>query len=184
MSDERHQRAIDRILADDYLDGLGEHTTAELRRMRDECEQEESGLSYARRVVQGRLDILRAEALRRQDRGADTSDLLGRLPTILRDDARPTDPSRTRATRHLVPPHVHHHGREVDNIADEESMADLSERSIDDLRALVDRFGDVERELSRVRRTVLDRIDAIQDELIARYKAGTADVSEVLAEQP
>lgn len=183
MSDERQQRAIDRILAEDYLDGLEQRTTAELRRMREESEQEESGLSYARRVVQGRLDILRAEALRRQERGVDTSDLLGRLPTILRDDARPTAPAQTRATRHLVPPHVRYHGREIDNIADEDSMGDLATRSVEDLRALVDRFAEVERELSTVRRQVLDRIDAIQDELVSRYKSGTANVSEVLTEQ-
>lgn len=178
----KHQRRIDRILEDGYLGDLSERSTAELRTMREECEEEESGLSYARRVVQGRLDILRAEALRRQESGDDAADVLDLLPSILGEDGHSSDPMTTRATRHLVPPHVQYHRRGVDTIADEDSMADLADRSSDDLAALVERFAEKEREFSALRRTVLDRIDALQAELVARYKSGAANVSEVLTD--
>jgi hypothetical protein len=59
------QDRLDVILADSYLEDLEDVDTQEIRRRRAECEEEEQGISYARRVVQGRLDILRAELLRR-----------------------------------------------------------------------------------------------------------------------
>lgn len=182
QTEEPHQRRIDRILADGYRGDLSARPTAELRAMRDECEEEESGLSYARRVVQGRLDILRAEALRREETGDDVGGLLEALPGILGSDGHSSDPMTTRATRHLVPPHVEYHRRGVDTIADEDSMADLGERDAEELAELVEKFRRVESELSAKRRVVLDHIDAIQAELIVRYKSGATNVSEVLAD--
>ncbi|MEX2504960.1 MAG: hypothetical protein WD378_08920, partial [Egicoccus sp.] len=59
---------LERILADDYLDGLQDWPTADLRQARAACEAEEEAVSYARRLMQGRLDILRDE-LERRDGG-------------------------------------------------------------------------------------------------------------------
>jgi hypothetical protein len=176
------QRRIDRILAADYLGDLGERSTSELRAMREECEEEETGLSYARRVVHGRLDILRAEALRREEQGDDPGEVLAMLPAVLGSDGHSSDPLTTRAPRRLVPPHVQYHRRGIDTIADDEALGMLSERTAEDLSALVDRLRELERDLSTKRRTVLDHIDAIQAELVARYKSGSADVREVLTD--
>lgn len=176
------KRRIDRILDGSYLDGIEEQTTDEIRRMRDECEEEESGISYARRVLQGRLDILRAEALRRRDAGSDTAEsLLDRLPRILSDDGHTSAPGRARPTRFLVPPSVQHHRRAIDRMADDRSLADIRTRSEEELTALADDLATVERELSVTRRQLLDRIDRLQEELIRRYKSGTASVSDLLA---
>jgi len=183
VSDERHQRRLDRILEDDYLGELGERSTDDLRRMREECEEEESGLSYARRIVQGRLDIVRAEALRRRDGGDDVADVLGALPTILGDEGPGSGAGGGRSTWFLVPPHVQYHRRGADTIADEDSMADLGQRSKDDLRELVDHFTRKEHEFSTVRRQLLDRIDAIQTELVERYKNGSTSVADVLVDR-
>ena len=56
----------------------------ELRARREEAEAEEAHVSYLRRLLQGRLDILRAELVRRSAGG--TQDVAG-LPSILTDDA-------------------------------------------------------------------------------------------------
>ena len=49
----------DRVLAEDYLSGLAEAPLDEVRSLRDEAEQEEVDLSYIRRLIQGRMDIVR-----------------------------------------------------------------------------------------------------------------------------
>ena len=55
------RRRVDRVLAPDYLVGLSQLSLEEVRARRAEAEQEEVDLSYARRLLQGRVDILRAE---------------------------------------------------------------------------------------------------------------------------
>lgn len=176
------QRRIDRILDPGYLDGLGDLPTGELRRRRDDCEEEESGVSFARRVLQGRLDILRAEVLRRRDAGQpEALSVLASLPDILAGERHSSDPAHARATRFLVPPSVQYHRRDVDQIADDEILTGLPMRPLEDLRAIVERLAAKERELSSRRRALLDRIDAIRDELLRRYKCGEAHVSDVLA---
>ena len=175
------QRRLDRILDASYLDAVAQRTTDEVRRMRDECEEEESGISFARRVLQGRLDILRADALRRQRESGDSEDgsLLAALPTILSDDP-PVSMVRARVTRFLVPPSVQYHRREVERLVDEEVLAHVSDRSTAELSELVARLAAKEVELSAVRRELLARLDRLQEELTRRYREGEADVREVL----
>lgn len=176
------QRRIDRILAEDYLDGIEAVATDEIRRMRDECEEEESGISYARRILQGKLDIARAEAVRRRDAGSEAAaSVLESLPSILGDDGPSSGAPAPRVTRFLVPPAVQHHRRAVDQIADDSVLARVRDGSDEELAELVAQLGDKERELSRVRRSLLDRIDALQSELTRRYKTGSASVSELLS---
>ncbi|HEX2029341.1 MAG TPA: hypothetical protein VHF25_15225 [Nitriliruptorales bacterium] len=179
------RRRMDRVLDPSYLEGLTTRPTEQIRRMRDECEEEESGVSYARRVLQGKLDILRAEALRRREEGedggeADLRSLLDALPSILADDVA-ARPLRTRVTRFLVPPTVQHHRREVERLASSATLSGVRKRSPEELAELVRQLTERERELSALRRQLLDRVDALQDELARRYRQGTADVSEVLS---
>jgi hypothetical protein len=176
------QRRIDRILDDAYLDGLSERSTDDIRRMRDECEEEESGLSYARRILQGRLDIVRAEVVRRRDAGNhEAGPVLDRLPSILGDASHTSEPAHARAPRFLVPPSAIRGRRDLDRVADEDNLSDLPGRSMQELTDLVDSLAEREHDLSTRRRSLLDRIDRLQDELIQRYKTGAADVSDVLA---
>ena len=58
-------RRIDRVLAEGYLDDLPNIPLDEVRALRGEAEQEETDLSYLRRLLQGRMDILRAELVNR-----------------------------------------------------------------------------------------------------------------------
>ncbi|MBW3658093.1 MAG: aerial mycelium formation protein [Actinobacteria bacterium] len=178
------QRRIDNITAEGYLADLELRSTDEIRRMRDECEEEESGISYARRVLQGKLDIVRAEAIRRRDAGSATAaSVLDGLPGILGGDETGAGVPATRVTRFLVPPAVQHHRRGVDQLADDAILAKLRDRSDEDLAALAERMATKERELSSLRRLLLDRVDALQAELTRRYKTGAASVSELLTRQ-
>ncbi len=81
---------LDRILGADYLGDVEHRPMAEVRAMRAECQEIETGLSYLRRLVQGRLDIVDAESQRRRD-GAepgDLAELISQLPEILSDRTR------------------------------------------------------------------------------------------------
>lgn len=180
MSEERLARILDAT----YLDGLDDRSTSEVRQLRAECEDAEEGISYARRLLQGRLDILRAELLRREERGdGDAQTLLADLTSILAHDQQGTlDPSQARATRLRVPPSAEDHERELDGIVDEAQLADLDRLGTEQLRAIVDRLAAHERHLSGLRRQLFDRIDTLRAELARRYKDGRADVSQILSD--
>jgi hypothetical protein len=71
------QRRIDRVLDPRFTDRVDQLGLAELPARREEAEAEEAEVSYLRRLLQGRLDILRAELARRyRDGTAQVSQLL------------------------------------------------------------------------------------------------------------
>ena len=53
------QRRIDRVLDPRFTDRVDRLGLAELRARREQAEAEEADVSYLRRLLQGRLDILR-----------------------------------------------------------------------------------------------------------------------------
>ena len=174
---------LDRILDPAYHADLDERPTADIRRMRAECEDAEEGVSYARRLLQGRLDILRAELLRRDDNGdVDASDLLRQLPAILGTDQGHSSPAQARSTRLRVPASAAQYEGRLDDIANGDELAAIGGHDIDRLRVLVDELTAYEQELSGLRRQLFTRIDALRDELARRYKDGRADVSQLLAD--
>ena len=77
------KRRIDKVLASNYLEGLEELPLEEIRALRDDAGQEETDLSYLRRLLQGRIDIVNAELSRRGS--GDASGIVGELPRILAD---------------------------------------------------------------------------------------------------
>ena len=55
-------RHLDRVLRPDYLDGIDEWPIEEIRERRAECQRLEDAVSYLRRLVQTRIDILGMES--------------------------------------------------------------------------------------------------------------------------
>ena len=82
----------DRGATDDALLNLRERSLDELRQLLDELYEEEQKVSYRRRVLHGKIDILRAEMVRRlkEDRDAGKGIVSGsdieRLIEILAND--------------------------------------------------------------------------------------------------
>src|SRR4030095_17230035 len=93
----RGRRRIDRVLAPGYLDGMEALPLEEVRTLRQDAEQEETDLSYLRRMLQGLIDLVRAELGNREAGGSGTS-VLEQLPDILRDEAS----ARPALGRHLT----------------------------------------------------------------------------------
>ena len=171
MSDEELQR----LLRDDYLAGVEDLDAATLRTMREECEVQEHRISYARRILQGQVDVLRAEAEERSE-GASRG-VLERLPDVLADHGeRHFDPARSRPPSTFAP-------EELGEDADVTGPVDVAGLSDDQLRDLADHYAAEEARLSRTRRRLFDVIDRLQAELADRYRTGQASVSDLL-EQP
>ena len=110
------RRRIDKVLSEGYADNLADLDLDELRSRRREAEQEEADLSYVRRMLQGRMDILRAELSRRAGGG---DKIVEHLSGVLADSAR-SDHGLGRFLR-VEPSRVDEHRRLVEQI-----IADLS----------------------------------------------------------
>ncbi len=133
---------------------LAHLTLDELRTYRQELLVEETRVSYWRRIVQARLDLVI---------GADDADGLGRLGGVLTDHAAS---SRRLALLPVTEPG----GRpalpdlavlwEVGSGAGNDDAAD----------AAVNKLAGAEHELSTYRRSLHQRLDAATGELIARYR--------------
>ncbi len=173
---------LDRILADDYLAGLEERPVAELRALRTECQGIETQLSYLRRLVQGRHDIVTGEIDRRSRGGDryDVSDLVDRLPEILADRIHAPGPGRL--TPSMEP------GDFSGSLADR--LTEISERvpiespaEADDeaLAGVAADLSELEHEVSGLRRQLFDRIDTLQAEITRRYRSGEARVDDILS---
>ncbi|MCU1693608.1 MAG: AmfC protein [Frankiales bacterium] len=173
-------RRIDRVLAEDFLAGLGDAPLEDVRALRGEAEQEEVDLSYLRRLIQGRLDVLRAELNRREGSG---KNLVEDLAGILADE--PRSPARGLG-RHsaLEPSRVDSHRRYVEALVADVDLSDVSARTPDDLAHAMRVLSEEEQKLSAKRRDVQQVMDACSAEITRRYRDGEADVSALLSEGP
>lgn len=161
---------LDRVLDEEYVAGVAILDTEDLKSRRAECQQVEAKLSYLRRLVQGRLDIVSAELERRVggQAGGDLSDLVERLPEILADRVRAPGPGRM--PTNLVPPDDDELTAEVDAISGPNALTSLPDLSEEELRDVSARLADLERRVSAQRKAVFGVIDKLQDELASRYE--------------
>lgn len=179
------RRRIDRVLAPEYLDGLHELTLTEVRERRAEADQEEVDLSYARRLLHGRIDILRHEQHRRAEGGpaAPAPGTLGdeaiveALKRILADD-RPADRG---LGRHMTatPSRVGEHRREAERAVADVGGSDLAGMDDDALAQALARLADIEARVSRSRRQVQAVVDTLTADIARRYSTDRLTVTEV-----
>jgi hypothetical protein len=168
---------LERLLATGYLDGLGELTTEAVRERRDELQRAEVAVSYVRRLLQGRIDIVEAEGRRRQSGGADT--LVEDLPTILAEGGRGSGPGRL--PQHIDPgQEATELAAEVDRVVDPSRLADAGALSEADLEQISADLRRLEREVSERRHALHERLDAVHAELVRRYRSGEASVDSLL----
>jgi hypothetical protein len=169
------------LLDPGYLGDVQARPMDEVRRMRAECQEVETGLSMLRRVVQGRLDIVGLELARRAEGGdpADLPDLIARLPEILSD--RTHAPGVGRLPQIMAPGELPADlEAELDRIVGPGAIADLPSVPDDDLRTIAEALEGFEHKVSGQRQALFDRIDALQAEITRRYKTGEATVDALL----
>ena len=169
-----------RLLEPGYVSNLHDRSLDEIRAMRAECQRHEAALSYFRRLVQGRLDIVGADRRRRQlgHGPSDVSDLIELLPQVLGEHV--TAPGPGRPPSPLVPPDDDALTSELDDVVDVAALGSLADLDDAELDALVERLTALERSVSERRRSLHERIDALQAELARRYGTGEASVETLL----
>lgn len=177
-----HKDDLDRILASTYLDDMGERSLAEIRSMRTECQEAEVALSYLRRLIQGRLDIVHTYLEHSgSDEVRDLGDLVTNLPSILSSGpGRPTGPGRT---PQLLSPDTDEVDltAELDAVLGVDEVATLSDLDTDQLNSIARRLEAIETRVSADRRALHERIDTLQAELVERHKTGRASVDGLLS---
>jgi hypothetical protein len=173
---------LEAILADDYVGDVTTLTIEEVRSRRAECKDVETGLSYLRRLVQGRIDVIAAEQGRRNDgaSGDDLEDLIARLPELLAGSTRSEGTGRLPSSMGT--------GRvdddlqdELDAIVTDSHLGEPAQLSDDELTAASASLATFEQKVSKLRRTLFDRIDTLEAELTRRYKTGEATVDSLLS---
>jgi hypothetical protein len=173
-------RRIDRVLGTDYLTGLRELSMDDLRALRRDAEQEETDLSYLRRLLQGRLDILRAELARRTGTGPGDGDLVESLAHILADEGATTAPHGLGRHISAEPSRLDQHRRRVEALVADVDLSNPSAHDDESLRGAVETLEREEHEISDNRRKVQAVMDACTAEITRRYRDGDADVSDLL----
>ncbi|MFI6944263.1 hypothetical protein ACIBI4_33830 [Streptomyces sp. NPDC050418] len=156
----------------------------ELRRVRRTSQQDEADLSYLRRLLQGRIDILRAELGRRLHAAAPEpapSDpaVVERLPEILADA-----PSTHRSSaRHVTvgTPHGEEYRRLAAEMLAEVELSDLDARTDDELHTGLGRLVRYEQQVSRRRQVLQRTADDCSAEIARRYREGEAQVDDLLS---
>jgi hypothetical protein len=178
MTEGKHRR-IDRVLAEDYLDGVETMPLDQLREMRRDAEQEEVDLSYLRRVLQGRLDIRRAGLARRS--GDAGGSIVDSLAQILTDDS-PAQATPRGLGRHatMEPSRADSHRRHVEQLIADVDLSNPAAHDDASLKRVLETLEREEADVSDKRRQVQSVMDACTAEITRRYREGEADVSDLL----
>jgi hypothetical protein len=174
------RRRIDRVLGAGFSAGLGELGLAEVRARRDDAAQEETDLSYLRRLLHARIDLVRAEQRRRREGG--TAPVVDDLARILAVNA--VGPA-TGSGRHqtLQPSRAEAHRRHVEALVADADLSDVGSLSAEQLEGALAAYRTEESSVSQRRREVQQVVDSFNAEIGSRYASGTASVDELLAEQ-
>ncbi|MGW3425915.1 RsiG family protein [Streptomyces phaeochromogenes] len=165
--------------------GLGVLRLPELRTLRRDAQRDEADLSYVRRLLQGRIDILRAELGRRgaprrgrEARIAASASVVERLSEILTDA-----PARQRSSaRHVTvgTPHSEEFRRLASDMLAEVELSDLDARTDLELNAAMGRLVRYEQQVSRRRQELQRTADDCSAEIARRYREGEAQVDDLL----
>ncbi|NGO13425.1 aerial mycelium formation protein [Streptomyces sp. HC44] len=178
----------------------------ELRTLRRTAQRDEADLSYVRRLLQGRIDILRAELGRRAEpsrlsvslsgsasasatasmsasasvggKTSAVSSVVERLSEILTDA-----PARQRSSaRHVTvgTPHSEEFRRLAAEMLAEVELSDLQARTDLELNTAMGRLVRYEQQVSRRRQQLQRTADGCSAEIARRYREGEAQVDDLL----
>ncbi|WP_037622370.1 hypothetical protein [Streptomyces aureus] len=179
------------LAADPVPAGIAVLRLPELRTLRRDAQRDEADLSYVRRLLQGRIDILRAELARRGERRAPHT-ASGHLPSVDRgrhsvverlSEILTDAPARYRSSaRHVTvgTPHGEEYRALAADMLAEVELSDLNARTDDELRAGLGRLVRYEQQVSRQRQQLQRTADDCSAEIARRYREGEAQVDDLL----
>ncbi|GAA1350909.1 RsiG family protein [Streptomyces beijiangensis] len=146
-----------------------------LRVLRRDAQRDEADLSYVRRMLHGRIDILRAELARRLD---PESPVVDRLSEILTD----APSSHRSSARHvtLSTPRSDEYRQLAADMLAEVELSDLDARTDEELHTGMGRLIRYEQQVSRRRHLLQRTADDCSAEIARRYRDGEAQVDDLL----
>jgi hypothetical protein len=163
------KRRIDQVLERGFTDDLPSMDTDEVRRRRDLARAEREYLSFLRRLLQGRRDLLRDEHDRRKA-GGERQPVVERVVSVMAEGTR--GPSRGEAPVMPVPEEeIAMARRRVERLISDAHLSDLEALSEEELDGAVQRIDHEEREVSDARGRVMDVHDVLQEEMKRRLRA-------------
>jgi len=174
-------RRLDRVLQPGLTERAGSLGDDELLALRAEAAEEEDELSYRRRLLQGRLDLLRAELDRRRHgtghavRGGSDAELVAALSAVLVDRARRSSGTHLAEPRPSTAPRR----RRADEVAvDDVHLSQPADLTDDELTGAVEQLAALERHVSAVRREVQQVADALDAEVERRVSVGALSAAD------
>jgi hypothetical protein len=168
------RRRLDIILDEAFSADLDSVDIDVLRERRQLANDVENELSYYRRVLHGRLDLLRFEQRRRS--GEEGRSLLEALPEILSDPQPIGDQEQT--MRHVVtdlPPLPDVGRRAIDFVLGDDVLTRLDEIDDEGLSDAIDAVAALAGDYSEERHKVQEVADHISSVIAERYRTGQAD---------
>lgn len=177
---ERHpdgRRRIDRVLSPDFVRGIEHRPLGTVRALRDDAAQEETDLSYLRRLLHARIDIVRAEQHRRTEGGG--ASVVAELAHILAANALgPAAGSGRHQT--VEPSRAEVHRWRVEALVSDVDLSDVSSLPPERLASALEAYLAEESAISRYRREVQQVVDMLNAEIGRRYARGSASVDRLL----
>jgi len=165
------RRRIDQVLSPDFVAQLREADLETLRGRRNLADEVETELSYYRRMLHGRMDLLAFEMRRRS--GEETRSLIEALPEILGGEA-PNRRSQHRPGT-LAPDLPLEGRRPIDSVLDDDFLSRLPALSDEELGEIQENLALTEQDVSEERLEVQAVFDQIQAEILRRYMEGRVD---------
>ena len=165
------RRRIDVVLDPTYVDGLDGFSLDELGGMRSEVDALENELSFYRRVLHGRLDVLRFEVRRRS--GEDSRTIIEALPELIAAGT-PAGSGNGNALDRLhsdFAPQLPEVERRFSRVMDDDILTRLPELDDDDLALALEELGALEARISGQRNQLHDIHDLLVGEIAGRHVA-------------
>lgn len=172
----RGKRALDRMLDESYVRDLDSLSLGELRKRREETDREEAWLSYLRRMLHGRIDILESNDTIESDEGLN----LDALVQSLSGQMGPGE-------HHVAPDVVESPGagrRAVERLIARTALDDLGALTAEQFEQRMTDLHEMEREVSEVRTKLHEVQNALVSELAERYRRGDAAPDGLLKGRP
>ncbi len=169
MSHQR--RRLDIILDPDFVENLDSLELGELRDRRQTAADVESELSYYRRLLHGRMDLLNFELARRS--GDEQRSLIEALPQILA--AGETAGGQSGRVRGEFDPDLVGQGsRPIDTVLRDDFLTRMGDFEVSELEEIQTMLAENEQEVSEKRKAVQERFDTVQSEISRRYRESVA----------
>ena len=179
MAIDKHRRRIDVITEAAFSADLRDIPLDELRERRTLCDGLDTELSYYRRLLHGRMDLLAFEMRRRK--GEESRSLIEALPEILAGaESRAPMTSSGRPVPVTVPDLPIEGKRIIDRVLGDDFLARLPSLDDAELEQIQALLTSTEVDVSEQRRQVYEVYEMLQAELTRRYRDGLADVDELL----